>query len=176
MSFSTDLVLAASDPDAQALELLPPDQRQQLLRFALGSQDTALLPLDQIKEITTVNAVEILPVPETPSCVLGLCNWRGEMLWLIDLEDLVGYPPLLHSQPAAAPVSILVIQVANQLLGIAVRQVNEIEPHDLQQLQPATPGLLPAGLQPFVLGTLPEDIVLDIAAITQCPLWQTHAE
>lgn len=158
-------------------EPLPADTRQQLLRFSLG-QDSALLPLEQIVEIVQVNVVDILPVPETPDCVWGVCSWQGQLLWAIDLDALVGYSPLLQSeqfQQELTSLVVLVVQLDNQLLGLGVQCVGEIELHELQMLQPSSPGLFPPKLQPFVLGALPEckGAVLDVTAIVQCPLWQT---
>jgi positive phototaxis protein PixI len=158
---------------------LPADTRQQMLRFSLGLQDSALLPLEKITEIFKVESINILPVPETHQCVLGVCNWRGGLLWLIDLEHLVGYPPLLQQmQSEPLPLIVMVIQMNDQLLGLGVRQVGEIERYELQKLQPAAPGLFPSKLQPFVLGTLPEcgGAVLDVTAIVQCPLWQNQRQ
>jgi positive phototaxis protein PixI len=62
----------------------------------------------------------------------------------------------------------------DQALGLVVRRVNDIELHELERLQPAAPGLFPPKLLPFVLGALPGDkgTVLDVTAISQCPLWQ----
>ena len=61
-------------------------------------------------------------------------------------------------------------------LGLVVQHVNDIELHDLQQLQPAAPGLFPPRLLPFILGSLPGEnsTVLDVNAIAQCPLWQIY--
>ncbi|NEQ24571.1 MAG: chemotaxis protein CheW, partial [Microcoleus sp. SIO2G3] len=152
---------------------LPPESRERLLRFPLGNEDSALLPLAQIAEIFRVNVEDILPVPEMPSCVLGICNWRGEMLWLVDLDQLLGYPPLYLM--ADAPMAI-VVQASTQPLGLVVSQVNDLELHDLQKLTNAVSGLFPPKLLPFVLGALPSGsgTVLNAAAITQCPLWQLH--
>jgi positive phototaxis protein PixI len=173
---SFDSVLTATSLDLLALDPLPPETRQRLLRFPLGSQDSALLPLEQITEILRVNMGEILPVPEMPSCILGIYNWRGDMLWLVDLNHLVGRAPLLQPSQILASLVAMVVQVNGQLLGLVVQHVNDIELHDLQHLQPAAPGLFPPKLLPFVLGALPRGsgTVLDVTAIAQCPLWQIH--
>lgn len=155
-------------------EPLPPETGERLLRFPLGQDDSALLPLAQITEVFRVDVAEILPVPEMPSCVLGIGNCKGEMLWLVDLKHLLGYEPLSLS-PTATPMSI-VVQVNSQSLGLVVPYVHDIELHDLHKLTIAAVGLFPPKLLPFVLGDLPggNGIVLDVTAITQCPLWQTH--
>ncbi len=166
----------ATSLDLLTLDPLPPETRQRLLRFPLGLDESALLPLEQIAEIIRVNLAEILPVPEIPSCALGICNWRGTMLWLIDLNHLLGYPPLSQQERVLATLTAMVIQVNDQTAGLVVQRVNDIELHELQQLQPAAPGLYPPKLLPFVLGALPgvNGTVLDVTAITQCPLWQIH--
>jgi positive phototaxis protein PixI len=64
----------ATSLDLLTLDPLPPETRQRLLRFPLGLEDSALLPLEQIAEIIRVNVAEILPVPEMPSCVLGIAT------------------------------------------------------------------------------------------------------
>lgn len=160
-----------------APEPLPTDTRQQLLRFSVGT-DSALLLLEQITEIAQIEVREILPVPETPPCVWGVCSWKSQLLWVIDLGALVGYPSLLQqAQFQQDPTSfvVIVVQRDSHLLGLGVQSVGEIELHELQMLQPPTPGLFPPKLQPFVLGALPEcnGAVLNVTAIVQCPLWQT---
>ncbi len=175
MLTSLDSLLTATSLDLLTLDdPLPTETCQRLLRFPLGLQDSALLPLEQIAEILRVNLAEILPVPEMPDCVLGICNWRGEMLWLVDLNHLVGFVP--RSLAAAASPIAMVVQVNDQPVGLVVQQVNDIELHELEKLQPAAAGLFPPKLLPFVLGILPggSGTVLDVTAITLSPLWQIH--
>lgn len=164
----------ANSLDFLTLEPLPPETRQRLLRFPLQGQETGLVSLEQISEILRLNLTEILPVPAMPCCILGVCNWRGETLWLIDLNQLVGDSPLAPT--ASASVVAIVIQVNEQAVGLVVNQVYDIELHDLQQLQPTIPGLFAPKLMPFVLGALAGDqgVVLDASAIAQCPLWHIH--
>ncbi|NET60108.1 MAG: chemotaxis protein CheW [Symploca sp. SIO2E6] len=166
-SLDSPLTLTTLDP--LTLEPLPPETRERLLSFPLSKEENGLLPLEQITEIMRLNWVEILPVPEMPSCILGIGNWRGEMLWLVDLKELVGYTPLSKSGKILASPVAIVIEVNHQSLGLVVEQVNDIELHDLQRLQPATAGTFPPKIMPFVLGSLPgvSSIVLDITAISR---------
>lgn len=177
MSQSIDLAQSTNHSlDALMLDPIAPETRQQLLRFPLTAQDSALLPLEQITEILRIEVAEILPIPETSGYVLGVCNWRGEMLWLIDLNDFVGYVSPFQPEQMPDSLTIMVVQIANQTLGIGVQQVNDIELHDLQRLQQAVPGLFPTRFLPFILGMLPgcSDAVLDIQAIVQSPLWTSQ--
>lgn len=166
-----------SSLDTLILEPLPPENRQRFLRFMLG-QDAVLLPLEQITEVVRLETANILPVPEMPHCILGICSWRGEMLWLLDFNDFVGYLSPFRQEAVPTSLMVIVIQSNQQSIGIGVQQVNDIEFHDPQQLQPAASGLFPPELLPYVLGTLPGccDVVLNIQAISKCPLWKKHQE
>jgi chemotaxis signal transduction protein len=149
---------------------------QKFLRFALGSQDRGLLPLEAIAEVLNVIVADILPVPEMPSCVLGIYNWRGKMLWLVDLNHLVDYPPLIQLGTALEPVIAMVIQMNGQSIGLVVQSVKDIELHDATQLQKAPVGLFPPRLLSFVKGYLlnANGLVFDTEAIARCPMWQVH--
>lgn len=186
---SLDLAQITTSPlDVLIVESPPPDNRQRLLRISLGGQDTALLPLEQITEILKVDKTHILSIPEMPNCVLGVCDWQGKMLWLVDLNNLIGYPSVFQPtdfQPTGflqAGLStawmILVVEVRHHCIGIVVQQVNDIELHSLQDLQPIPPGLFPPNFLPLILGTLPGccDPVLNLHAIAQGPLWKNHPE
>lgn len=165
--------LTAIDLDPLGLEALLPERNlSKLLRFSLTSQNTALLPLEQVAEVIKVNSVDILPIPEMPNCILGICNWRGEMLWLINLNHLISY-----AAPRIATPMAIVVQVNQQAVGLVVERVNDVESHDLEQLQKAVTGLFPRSFLPFVLGVLPSDnLVLDVTAIIQSHLWQIHRQ
>lgn len=164
---STSLQLNAAD-----MGMLESDQK--FLRFALGSEDRGMVSLEQIVEVISFTCADILPVPEMPNCVLGIYNWRGKMLWLIDLNHLVDYPPLLPLD-RHTPLMAMVIEIKGHSIGLVVESVKDIELHDVQQLQPATADV-PSRLLPFVSGYLPDanGIVLNTQAIALCPLWQIH--
>jgi chemotaxis signal transduction protein len=167
--------LSASSLDTLLLDPLPLEVRQRLLRFALSDQDDVLLPLEQVTEVLHVDPADILPVPEVPGCVLGVGDWRGEMLWLVDLNHLISFPASPPKQTASF-LTVLVMQIHYQLVGLRVLQVKDIELHNLQQLQPVVPGLFSPNLLPLILGVLPEscDAVLNIQAIAQYPLWNQY--
>lgn len=165
---STSQQLNAAD-----MGMLESDQK--FLRFALGSEDRGMVSLEQIVEVISLTSADILPVPEMPNCVLGIYNWRGKMLWLIDLNHLVDYPPLLPLD-RQTPLMAMVIEIKGHSIGLVVEYVHDIELHDVQQLQPATADVFPSRLLPFVAGYLPDSngIVLNTQAIALCPLWQIH--
>ncbi|MEL6553318.1 MAG: chemotaxis protein CheW [Cyanobacteria bacterium J06621_11] len=163
------------EQDPLGLSPLPADNRQRFLRFRLDQKDEALLPLERIVEVMQLALEEIFPVPDMPSCILGVCSWRGETLWLVDLNHLVGYPPLYQqSQLTRTPV-VIVVRSAGRSLGLVVEQVGDVDLFEAGSIQWET-GLCPPQLEPFVLGYCPQQggTVLNATAIVELPLWQSH--
>jgi positive phototaxis protein PixI len=142
----------------------PPETVVRFLRFYFSSQDMALLPLRQIQEVMQVPSQSVIPVPEMPESVLGICQGRGTVLWLIDLGTLLGFPTC-SLQGYYAPESGLVSQSSllttlalhaeGEQLGLVVPAVVDIEDHAAQQIQPLESQLFPSHLLPFLEGYLP---------------------
>lgn len=85
----------------------PDSQTRKFLQFYIGERDFALIPVETVAEIATVRLSEVLPVPEMRSCILGVYNWRGEMLWVVDFGELLGYPPLYGCVVAVPAVGLI---------------------------------------------------------------------
>lgn len=148
-----------------------PSTGERFLRFHLGGSETALLPVAYIREVSSASGAEILPVPHVNAVVLGLYNWRGEMLWTIDLNLLLGFPSLWEVRHSADPIKIATLQVGDRLLGLGIEEVENIETHDWQQLQPPG-GLFATSLLAYVEGYLADarSIILSAPAIARSPL------
>lgn len=135
------------------------------LRFSFSPSETALLALDSIRQVLKVRPQSLLNVPDMPAFVVGICNFHGEMLWMVDLGWQLGFQGIstewgsLRSQPYMASgfqpnAMAIVIQSQSKSLGLMVPQVIDIERHDPTQLQPPTADLFPATLLPFIQGYL----------------------
>jgi chemotaxis signal transduction protein len=101
----------------------------------------AILPTDSLIEVLTLTLGQIITIPDMPAAVIGVCNWRGEVLWLVD----TGY--LLHDRPSFVDAdyqtkfSVVVLQRQNRALGLVVDRVgNMVWCHDteLQRLDEPT--------------------------------------
>ncbi|MBI4782265.1 MAG: chemotaxis protein CheW [Oscillatoriophycideae cyanobacterium NC_groundwater_1537_Pr4_S-0.65um_50_18] len=171
------------------------------LRFSVSSAETALLPLISIRQVMKVMPHSILPVPDMPSSVLGIYNFRGEMLWLVDLGLQIGFQGVrtlqgnLLAQSAGAqttaastakPLSglgqflgwtAIVIQAQDKSLGLVVPEVIDIESYALGQLQPPAIDLFPSTVLPFIQGYLVRSSspVLDANALIADSCLQIHA-
>ena len=167
----------ANDLDPLGLKPLPADNRRRYLRFVLDGKDDALLALRQISEVMQIGLEEIFPVPDMPACILGVCSWRAETLWLVDLNHLTGHEPLYRQSRTTATAMAIVVQFAGRSLGLVVEQVGDVDLFEEETIH-KEPGLCSPGLEPFVLGYCREGegIVLDAAAIVDAPIWQSHGE
>ena len=152
---------------------------QKFLSFNLGSKDTAVMYLEQITEVLQVSLTEICSVPQMPSCVLGIYNWRGEMLWLIDLEEMLGYTHLSQKTNFLTKMMAIVVQNEGKYLGLLVRQLMDIEWLEQKEMKPLDTQLFSPEMASFLLGyfinTAEEMIIhLDPTEIIQASLWRIH--
>ncbi len=147
---------------------------RQFLAFAVTPETVALVPVEQVVEILSAATAEIVPLPQMPECVVGVYNWRGEILWMVDLGALLGYD---SADYAGQTCTAIVVHAEGQRLGLIVTQVEETVWYAQDQIQPAPPMAFASELEPFLQGyLLKEDgstlLVLDAPAILHAPLWQ----
>ncbi len=159
---------AAALSDPLGLMPIPEDTRQRFLRLRLSGENETLLPLEVIAEVLQLELAEILPVPEMPDCLLGVCNWRGEILWLADLNVLVGSPPLWHQTPGLERPMVIVAESGDRKVGLVVERVDDVELAAPETLHMPTE-FESTAIAPFVMGYLPnhKGTVLDVDVIVE---------
>lgn len=170
-------------------------ERQSLakfLRFYFSPEDTALLPLKNVKEVLNIPLMGILPVPHMPDCLIGIYNYRGEILWLVDLGAQLGFVPstefiqgmtsptelAIKTTTALAAkgvtltnelptLTVIILHDEDKYIGIVVPKVVDIEMHDLQEMQYPSEDLFSPNILPFLKGYLirSSSPVLDINAL-----------
>ena len=138
-------------------------QVRKFLRFYLGnnnlavrsmaSKDLALLEAEIVTEVITISLKKILPVPQMPYCVLGIYSWRSEMLWIVDVENLLGYPPALSEAPTKDDtLLVMVVQVQGQSMGLVVSQIDNIIEQNIDDLKSSSSELFSEDIMPFLHG------------------------
>lgn len=163
---STELVLSLANSEPISAVATTPSQ-QRFLQFSLQGNDPALLPVEYIAEVLRLPIGEVLPVPHMPSFVLGIYNWRGEIIWLVDFDRLVGHPIGFCCTTQAIKGMIIVLEV-ERFFGLVVSQIDDIGWHDPAQLCPPSGQLFSPKLLPFVQGYFSSGItVLDPVAIAK---------
>jgi positive phototaxis protein PixI len=154
--------LSVSNPSLPANNSTPTPVTQQFLRFHLIPHTTALLPIQQLTEVLTIPTGQIVPISHMPPWVMGVYNWRGEILWMIDLGHLIGLTPWHQQENITSAYTAIVLQshpnqattttVKSLMIGLVVNRVEDIEwcNPDLIQSPPSSPMNL--DLLPFLQG------------------------
>ena len=135
---------------------------EQFLRFRLEPHTPALLPIRQLTEVLTIPFGQIMAIPHMPNWVMGVYNWRGEILWMVDLGQLLGLTPWHQQTFSGSAYAAIVLRAeviaprneksGSQSLGLVVNRVEDIEWCDPERIQ--TPPLTASAneLTPFLRG------------------------
>lgn len=135
---------------------------EQFLELQLVTDTTVMLPVAQLTEVLNIPLGKIVPIPQMPTWVMGVHNWRGEILWMVDLGSLVGLTPW-HQQRLTLPVHRAVVlqstshsspvtQGNRQTLGLVISQVKEMTWCDPEQIQSPPGSAITPRLAPFLRG------------------------
>lgn len=97
----------------------PDGELLQLVSFEVGDEEYAV-PILSVQEINRM--MQITRVPQSPPFVEGVINLRGKIIPVIDLRKRFGLTELENSDD----VRIIVVEVANRVIGFTVDRVNEV--------------------------------------------------
>ncbi|MBD2069204.1 chemotaxis protein CheW [Leptolyngbya sp. FACHB-671] len=156
---SAHLQLASSAP-AQDIVSASSGASEQFLRLYLFPNATVLLPIQQLSEVLTLPTERVTPIPHMPDWVMGVYNWRGEILWTVDLGHLCGFMPWYQQATNVSAFPAVILQVRNhkagsarnQMLGLVVNRVEDIEWCDPEMIQPLPRAAVSPQLAPFLRG------------------------
>lgn len=180
LSESTPSSIMSSASLASLASLLSPPAEvepiQKFLRFRVDRTQSMLLAVEDIAAVQTIAISDILPVPQMSACVLGMSNWRGEALWLVDLAQQLGLAPISDQTQRLTALIAIVIQVNGYALGLVVPEIYEIEEHNPKWLLSPFADLYPQRTLPFIKGHFKHDrsVVLNAAAVLQDPSLHMH--
>lgn len=140
---------------------------QRFLRVVLGKGE-ALLPVDVVCSAVQIFIEKIYPTPAFPEWFLGIYPWKGQMLRLIDLDLLMGYPSVFSRHlKRKAPVAI-VLELQTQFFGFLVANVYDVESYELNKMKALENNNFPVELKKFVRGVFSEDRwVLDLDRLSK---------
>ena len=147
---------------APPLESQERHQLEQFLRFQLVPDTTLLFPVAQLTEVITIPLGQIVPIPQMPSWVMGVYNWRGEILWMIDLGALLGLTPW-HQESQVTPIYRTIVlhsggysqstaKAHRQHLGAVVSRVDDMEWCNPNEIQSPPGSAITPSLAPFLRG------------------------
>lgn len=142
----------------------PESIEEQFLQLYLNSSLSVLLSVHQLVEILTVPIGQIVPLFQMPPWVMGVYNWRGEVLWMVDLNHFLGLSPWYKQAEYASKHTVVVVRsVSDQptdekekRLGLVVHQIADmmfcpsqtIQDGNIQSVLEAAN--IPPSIQPFL--------------------------
>ncbi len=131
---STDYLQAQKSNISEELEQeLETPQGELHLRFYLPSGDEFALPAVGIREVMQQEPDRITPIPNASPLLLGTINLRGQIIWVADLGQFLGYINLLNTERAEIPV--IAVEEQETILGLAVDKLGAMEWLDVENLQ-----------------------------------------
>lgn len=170
-----------------------PRTQQQFLRFLIQPGLMALIEIDRTIELVNIPISRVVPMPHLPPAVRGVYNWRGDILWIVDLAVLLaGGREVSRKYRSLQPIVILsstpvveqpdrnaprtpsapatIDRQADTAIGVIVEEIVEIEWCDLDLISSNLPTNLDPELAKWMRGiwespTGENFLVLDAAAI-----------
>lgn len=129
------------------------------LKFQLYPNTKAMLPIKQITEVLKIQLAQIMPIPQMPAWVMGVYNWRGDILWMLDLGQLLGLDSWYQQQHDRLLHTAIVLSPEregnndNQIhLGLVVAGVDDLETCDPAAIQAALDSQINPRLNSFLQG------------------------
>ncbi len=137
------------------------------LRFLLNQQTPAVLPMRYTQEAIVVPVETITSMPNMPSCILGLTNWRSRIVWVIDLPRMFN---LEASEGRFRQYNIIITKVESVLLGLVVQDITGTTKFMPDEIRSPV-GQVASSLVPYLRGCVVQNkevlLVLDAQSIVQ---------
>jgi len=106
------------------------DPSKNLVGFVIGDVEYAVA-IARVKEIA--NPLPIVPLPHAPRAVVGVADFRGEVVPVVDLRTRFG----LAAAPATRRTKWIVVDVAGRIVALVVDAVTEVFGTGGAELRPA---------------------------------------
>ena len=152
----SDSILSISNSSSN-----PNTEQQQFLRFNLVPNNNLMIALREIAAVLKIPLGQIVPIPEMPSWVMGVYNWRGQIVWMVDMGELLGFTPWYQQSLVASNHKAIVIHPRSQnqknrssgnLIGLVVSDVDEIEMCDVNLINSPPASAVTEELAPYLRG------------------------
>ncbi len=157
------MVDPVTTPNSSALAIAQPStlEEEQFLRLLLIPNTTVALPIHYLLEVLTLSMHQVVPIPHLPPWVMGVHNWRGEILWMVDLGHLFGLTPWYQQPVNHSEFSAIILQQRDRsssrsdrtlLLGLVVHEVDDMEWCNSRDIKPLPPTVTTPEMAPFIQG------------------------
>jgi positive phototaxis protein PixI len=88
-----------------------------------------------LAEILKLTVEDMIPIPNRSAAVMGVCNWRGEVLWLVDLGCVLQMSPIVHRHHPFAQYNVIIVKHPAGVMGLVVEQVDQMLRLDASEIQ-----------------------------------------
>jgi len=129
------------------------------LKFVIDSQTLGLLESEVTQEVLTIRASHIMPVPNKPSCILGILSRHRRVYWAIDLAMLLGFQPL---DPNIRLYEVILTSVQELSLALIVPSITGVVHLPSNNFENDI-FALPATLKPYLKGYIHDDMTESVA-------------
>jgi len=103
---------------------------EQFLTVTLDNEQQALLPTRQLLEIVNVDLSQITAIAGIAPYVMGVYNWRGDVIWVVDLASMLGYKPLYAQEYGQRKFQdkchVIFLRSQDTAIGFAVSRVGQM--------------------------------------------------
>lgn len=135
------------------------------------------LPVEATTEVLSVSPNQICFIPSVNPLLLGVVNWRRQLLWTLDLSDLARIRPDGERSLQASTLTTIVLQTQQsmQQMGCIVSDLVGIIEIATDHVRPL-PSRLPASICPYFSGYVKQDmpiLLLDPNAVLNAQGWKT---
>jgi purine-binding chemotaxis protein CheW len=96
-----------------------PDPNRSLLGFAVGGVEYAV-PISSVRQI--VNPISLSDLPHSPPAVIGVAEFRSEVVPVIDMRVRLGLPPA----PSQHRPKWILLGLHQHTVGLCVDRVTEV--------------------------------------------------
>lgn len=145
---SSALELATTTPPRSTAGTLQLEGGERFLGLVFQPDIQALLPLGSLQGAIDIQPADILPVPQMPSYLLGIVNWRGKSTWIADLTQVMGG----NYQPPALKAKVLMVQAGATTIGLLVDRTLSVVNYDPSSALALDSSLFSAQMRSFLSG------------------------
>lgn len=85
-----------------------------------------MVAIGQLAEVFNLSLTQVISIPDVPAHVMGVCNWRGEVTWLVDISAWLGFAPLYQKGFSQTVYKVALLQLGGEMLGLVVPKIGDI--------------------------------------------------
>ncbi|MFO5491957.1 MAG: chemotaxis protein CheW [Cuspidothrix sp.] len=145
------------------------------LKFQLNQQTGAVLSISHTQEAIVTPVTSVTAIPNMPSCVLGLMNWRSHIIWIVDLPKMFNLESLDYR---LRQYNIIVIQMKSMILGVVVQEIQGTTKFTVDDICSPV-GQVASSLVPYLCGCIVQQeeilLVLDAVHILQSEILRINS-